>query len=87
MDGLISGGGGGAWNRGGLKSGILWYSVICLNTETDNFITVKFPNSPQNGQKLDLPKSVENILDIFLSSVWYLIKQLFHSRLLDMSLK
>ena len=48
--------------------------------ETDNFITENFPS---NGQKLKLVgKRFEN----FLSSVWYLIKQLFHSSLFDMSL-
>ena len=39
---------------------------------------------PQNGKKLE---SLENKIrySVYLSSVWYLIKQLFHSRLLDIS--
>ena len=49
--------------------------------ETDKFVTENFP--PQIRRKL---KSEENKIRDFLSSVLYLIKQLFHSRLLDMSL-
>ena len=50
--------------------------------DTDSSIMDIFP---QNGLKLEL---VENkIRDIFiLYKYWYLIKQLFHPRLLDMSL-
>ena len=39
---------------------------------------------PQNGRKLESVKNKNS--RYFLSSVLYLIKQLFHSRLLDMSL-
>ena len=44
--------------------------------KTDNFyITEYFPSK--------WPKTRIGKFEIFLSSVWYIIKQLYHSRLLD----
>ena len=58
------------------------YPVVCPSMETGNFISENFPSL-----KMAENSSVKNKkLEVFLSGVCYLIKQLFHSRLLDMSL-